>query len=78
MSIQITQSGSSKPNQRTDPQETCRQKAKVTQPKSVTTSLPRIEGEDATYTVEEAWSNLRQAKDYLKRAISYDVSIRVL
>ena len=43
--------------------------SKTTQLESITTSLPRIEGEDATYTVEEAWSNLRQAEDYLTRGI---------
>ena len=43
--------------------------SKTIQPKSVTTSLPRIEGEDATYTVKEAWLNLRQAEDYLTRGI---------
>ena len=42
---------------------------KTTQLESVTTSLPRIEEEDATYTVEEAWLNLRQAEDYLARDI---------
>ena len=40
-----------------------------TQLESAMSSLPRTEGEDATYMIKETWSNLKQAEDYLIRGI---------
>ena len=42
---------------------------KMTQLKSTTTSLPRTEGKDATSTIKEAWSKVKQAEDNHIRGI---------